>query len=135
MPTLDGGGVDPAYLRARIREDFLPMAQQCYEQFLVRAPGWRGRVPVEFVLLGDEHVGGVVDEAHIVGPDGGVDGGVDRGADGGVASSELGDREFQTCLRESMMAMAFAPPPGRGSLRVRYPFRFEPDDAGPPDAH
>jgi hypothetical protein len=120
MPTLDGGGVDPAYLQARIREDFLPMAQQCYEQLLRRAPGWGGRVPMEFVLLGDERVGGVVDEARIVGPDGGTD--------AEAEPSGLGDGEFRTCLRESMMAMAFAPPPGRGSLRVRYPFRFSPDD-------
>jgi len=66
MPTLDGGAVDPDYLRARIREDFLPMAQQCYAQWEHRAadaggaPG--GRVVTDFVIVGDEHVGGVVDE-------------------------------------------------------------------------
>lgn len=121
MPTLDGGAVDPDYLRARIREDFVPMAQQCYDQWTARAPGApAGRVVADFVILGDERVGGVVDEVNLTSGD------RDAGADAGV----LGDGEFQTCLRESMMAMAFQPPPGRGRLRVRYPFRFEPGDGG-----
>ena len=125
MPTLDGGAVDPDYLRARIREDFTPMAAQCYDQWTTRAPGApAGRVVADFVILGDERVGGVVDEVTLVSGD------RDAGADAGV----LGDGEFQRCLRESMMAMAFQPPPGRGRLRVRYPFRFEPGDGGaPPD--
>ncbi len=121
MPTLDGGAVDPDYLRARIREDFVPMAQQCYDQWAARAPGAPGgRVVADLVILGDERVGGVVDEVSLESGD------RDAGADAGV----LGDGDFQTCLRESMMAMAFQPPPGRGRLRVRYPFRFEPGDGG-----
>lgn len=123
MPTLDGGAVDPDYLRARIREDFLPMAQQCYAQWEHRAGGApAGRVVTDFVIVGDEHVGGVVDEVTLDSGD------HDAGADAAV----FGDGDFQTCLRESMMAMAFQPPPGRGRLRVRYPFRFAPDDGGAP---
>lgn len=118
MPTLDGGRVDPDYLRARIREDFLPMAQACYEQYERRAPGQGGRMVMRFVILGDSQAGGVVDEAELEGTDGGV-------GDGGT-----GDAEFATCLRESMMAMAFRPPPERGRLRVTYPFVFRPGDAG-----
>lgn len=125
MPTLDGGAVDPDYLRARIREDFAPMAAQCYDQWAARAPGApAGRVVADFVILGDERVGGVVDEVTLESGD------RDAGPDAGV----LGDGEFQTCLRESMMAMAFRPPPGRGRLRVRYPFRFQPGDGGAPAA-
>jgi hypothetical protein len=121
MPTLDGGSVDPDYLRARIREDFLPMAAQCYDQWTARAPGASaGRVVADFVILGDEHVGGVVDEVTLESPE----------RDAGPDAAVLGDGEFQTCLRESMMAMAFQAPPGRGRLRVRYPFRFAPGDGG-----
>ncbi|MBP6833216.1 MAG: hypothetical protein KA978_20680 [Deltaproteobacteria bacterium] len=40
------------------------------------------------------------------------------------------DSGFATCLRESMYTVAFRPPPGRGSLRVRYPFIFRPEDSG-----
>jgi len=114
MPTLDGGTVDPDYLRERIREDFLPMARACYEQFEARHPGVGGRSVADFVIVGDERVGAVVDEVR-----------VDSG-DGGLA-----EPAFETCMRESMYTVAFRPPPGRGSLRVRYPFRFE---AGAPDA-
>lgn len=114
MPTLDGGSVDPSYIRERIREDFVPMARACYEQLLARQPGVTGRAVAELVIVGDEGVGGVVDEVR-----------VDTG-DGGLAESG-----FDTCLRESMYTVAFRPPPGRGSLRVRYPFQFTPD---PPDA-
>ncbi len=126
MPSLPDGRVDPDYVRARIREDFLPMAQACYAQYERRVPGQSGRVVMRFVVVGDARIGGVIDEAEVEGVDGGVDGAVL--GDGGT-----GDAEFATCLRESMMAMAFAPPPQGGSLRVTYPFRFAPTspDAGP----
>lgn len=116
MPQRDGGGVDPEYIRERIREDFVPMARVCYEQYLARQPGRAMQTTASFVIVGDRHVGGVVDEVELSAPDGG-----------------LGDREFDTCVRESMAAMAFRPPPGDGRVRVRYPFRFspeEPDDGG-----
>jgi hypothetical protein len=115
MPVLDGGTVDPAYLRERITEDFVPMARACYEQLLGRRPDASGRALTEFVILGDDRLGGVVDEVSV------------QPGDGGLA-----DEGFATCLRESMYTVAFRPPPGRGSLRVRYPFTFRPDgsDAG-----
>lgn len=119
MPTRDGG-VDPEYLRSRIREDFLPMAGACYDQLLARRPGVEGRVVIDFTLVGDSRVGGVVDEASL------------HYGDAGVADAGLMESGFETCLRESMLAMAFAPPPGSGQLRVRYPLNLRPDapDAG-----
>jgi hypothetical protein len=122
MPTRGDGLVDPDYLRARIREDFVPMATTCYESFVARAsPGatTSGRVVTDFVIVGDEHMGAVVDEVSL-----------DDAPDGGAAAISVGDAEFRTCLRESMMAMAFAPPPRGGRLRVRYPFHFAPGDGG-----
>ena len=113
MPVLDGGTVDPAYLRERIQEDFVPMARACYEQLLGRRPDASGRALAEFVIIGDERLGGVVDEVSVQPDDGG-----------------LADEGFATCLRESMYTVAFRPPPGRGSLRVRYPFIFRPEDSG-----
>jgi hypothetical protein len=114
MPQIDGGGVDPSYIRERIHEDFLPMASACYEQFLTRRPGVGGRSVMSFRVVGDPHVGGVVEEATIDSGDGG-----------------LAEPEFETCMRESMMAMAFRPPPGSGSVSVTYPFGLRPDS---PDA-
>lgn len=113
MPVLDGGTVDPSYLRERISEDFVPMARACYEQLLGRRPDASGRALTEFVIIGDERLGGVVDEVTV------------QPGDGGLA-----DEGFATCLRESMYTVAFRPPPGRGSLRVRYPFIFRPEDSG-----
>jgi len=113
MPVLDGGTVDPSYLRERITEDFVPMARACYEQLLGRRPDASGRALAEFVIIGDERLGGVVDEVTV------------QPGDGGLA-----DEGFATCLRESMYTVAFRPPPGRGSLRVRYPFIFRPEDSG-----
>ncbi len=117
MPTLDGGNVDPQYLRERIREDFLPMAVGCYNQLLERRPGVRGRVRLNFTIVGEPGVGGVVEGTAL-----------DRG-DGGDAGA-LGDPTFATCLVESMGTLAFRPPPGRGTISVRYPFSFAPE---PPD--
>ncbi|MEZ4406184.1 MAG: AgmX/PglI C-terminal domain-containing protein [Polyangiales bacterium] len=114
MPTLPDGRVDPEYVRDRIREDFVPLAQSCYDQLIERQPGVSGRAVAEFTVMGDEHVGGVVDDVRI-----------DTGDSG------LAETEFSTCLRESMVTVSFRPPPGRGSLRVRYPFRFTPE---PPEA-
>ena len=98
---------------------FAPMAAACFDQLQTRAPEAAGSVVTDFVIVGDEHVGGVVDEVTLQGRD---------------DAAVLGDDAFHTCLRESMMAMVFRPPPRGGSLRVRYPFRFAPGDGGAPDA-
>lgn len=109
--------ITPDYIRQRIREDFLPMAQACYEQLLHRAPGSRGVARMRFRLVGSAGVGGVIDEANMLVPDGGT---------------AMGDADFTTCMTESMMTMAFVPPPSGTSIEVTYPFRLEPDapDAG-----
>jgi hypothetical protein len=112
--------VDPAYLRARIREDFLPVTSACFESFVARgtdAGAIEGRVIIEFTVVGDEHIGGLVDDVAL-----------DDERDGGAPDAGFGDAEFRMCLRESMMAMAFAPPPQGARLRVRYPFRFASGD-------
>ncbi len=59
-------------------------------------------------------VAGIVDEATI-----------DRDA------GTLPDEQLETCFRESMMSMAFAPPPHGGTVTVIYPFTLAESD---PDA-
>lgn len=117
MPVLESGAVDPQYLRQRIREDFVPMAQVCYESFLSRRPGTSGRALMDFTIVGDPSIGGVIDEATVG----------DANADAGPEAPGVFDPEFVTCLRESLMTVAFAPPPQRGRLRVRYPLQLRPD--------
>jgi hypothetical protein len=110
MPEAPDGGVDPGYVRERVREDFIPMARQCYDELLARAPDAGGRIVVNFTIVGDEKVGGVIDEASI-----------------GDAST-LTDERMATCFRESMMSMAFRPPKGAGKVTVEYPFELAPGE-------
>jgi hypothetical protein len=98
------------YIQARIREDFFPLARSCYESALAKSPTLRGRIVVDFMIVGDAKVGGIVDQAKIN----------DR--------SDIEDPEFRTCLRESMLTMVFAPPENDGWVTVTYPFAFAPDD-------
>ena len=114
MPERADGKIDPDYLRQRMREDFLPMARGCYDELLARDPKAAGKIVVKMTIVGDEKVGGIVDEASI-----------DRDA------GTLPDDKLETCFRESMMSMAFAPPPHGGTVTVVYPFTLADKD---PDA-
>jgi hypothetical protein len=104
--------LEPSYIRDRIREDFIPMAQACYESLLTRRPGAEGRAVMSFEIVSDANLGGVVESAEFVGEDGGV-------PDAGVREGE-----FLTCMRESMLTVAFLSPGQSGRVTVRYPFNL-----------
>lgn len=108
-------GLSKEYLQERIREDFIPLARECYEAALEQNPSLAGKVVMSFEIVGDESVGGVVESAEL------------------GEGSTLDDPEFNTCMRESMLSMAFEPPKGGGSVTVNYPILFDPgdEDAGP----
>ncbi len=110
------GALPADFIRGRIREDFVPMAGECYESLLRRRPGVSGRVVMEFEIVADANHGGLVEDARMV-PN-----------DGGVPDAGLEEAEFLTCMRESMMTVAFLRPEGEGRVTVRYPFRLSPDD-------
>jgi hypothetical protein len=110
------GTLSADFIRGRIREDFVPMAGECYESLLRRRPGVGGRVVMEFEIIADANHGGLVEDARMV-PN-----------DGGVPDAGLEEAEFLTCMRESMMTVAFLRPEGDGRMTVRYPFRLRPDD-------
>jgi hypothetical protein len=105
----DAGKLDAAYIRSRIQQDFMPLAKECYEAALERAPGLRGKLVFSFVIIGDEAVGGIVESAEI------------------DPSSTLTDAELGYCLRESLLSVSFDPPPESGVVSVTYPFMFSPD--------
>ena len=98
------------YLQARIREDFLPLARVCYESALVRLPDLRGQIVVDFMIIGDAKLGGIVDQAEV------------------NERTDIRDAEFTSCIRESMLSMVFAPPENDGWMTVTYPFRFAPEE-------
>lgn len=111
-------GIEPKYIQERVRQDFFPLARDCYTSLLKRSPKVGGRAEIHFTIVGDESIGGIVEDASL--------------GDG----STLNDAEFDDCIRESMMTMTFPPPKGGGSVTVTYPVEFsagdDDDDAGPP---
>jgi hypothetical protein len=110
MPTLPSGEVDPEYIRSVIREDMFPMARACYEELLSRHPDAGGRVEMFFKIAADEHLGGVIDDVSI---------------DAGKPDA-IRDDAMNTCVRESLLTLAFRPPPKGGSVTVGYPILFSP---------
>jgi hypothetical protein len=117
LGTWDGGDprVDPSYIQTRVREDLFPLAKNCYADALKRDAKTSGRLELSFRIIGDHKVGGVVDDAKL------------------TDQTTITDPEFQTCVRESMMAVSFDAPPNDGEITVVYPILFSPDDdeAGP----
>jgi hypothetical protein len=110
MPEIDAGVVDPNYIRERIRDDLLPLARSCYDQLIERTPdAGNFRVVMAFRIVGDEHIGGIIDDASFLS---------DAGA---------GDATFEECMRGSTMSLAFRPPPHSGTLTVHYPLTFTRD--------
>jgi len=108
--TREGGSnLTAAYLQQRIREDFYPLAISCYEAALVQEPKLRGKVVIDFMIVGDVSVGGIVDQAKI------------------NASTDIQNPELRECMLQSMLSMVFEAPESGGWVTVTYPFELAPD--------
>jgi hypothetical protein len=101
--------LDREYIRSAITEQLLPVAIECYESALADDPALAGNIVAEFTIVGSEEVGGVVEEAVI-------------NADESTLDSEF----VRECMRESLLAVTFEPPPDGGQVKVTYPFTFSP---------
>lgn len=108
MPESPDGGIDPQYIREVVRRDLAPLIKDCYEEMLSRKDAG-GRLVMSFKIVGDENIGGIVEEADVE-------------AEGGLA-----DEQLVTCIRESTLSIAFRPPPGDGWVTVKYPIELHPD--------
>lgn len=106
------GTLDKDYIRNTVREDVVPLVRECYNDLLEKAPATDGRMVLKFTIMGDESVGGIVEE-------------MEFGED-----SEIRDEGFRECVAETMRSTVFAPPEGGGVVVVTYPFIFTTD----PDA-
>lgn len=106
----DDQRLDEEYIQHVMREDLFPLARQCFEQLLERQPDAGGRVTLSYSIVGDADLGGYVDDASI-----------DAGAPDAIQ-----DPEMQTCMRESMNSVSFAPPKTGGAVTVVYPIEFAP---------
>ncbi len=103
LPT---GELEKDYIRDQMGE-ILPLVKECYEVALLRRPDLEGTTIVEFSLIGEEEVGGIVEHSE-----------VDR------EESSLVDEELSECIQETMYALEFEPPKGGGRIVVRYPFEM-----------
>jgi hypothetical protein len=112
MPTGPDGKIDPKYIQSVIRQDMLPMASKCYEELVKRKPDAGGKIEMWFKIVGDDQLGGIIEEAEI---------------DGGIGGA-FADEKMETCIRESLLSLAFKPPPQDGWVTVSYPMIFSPDD-------
>ncbi len=108
------GSLDKDYIREVVTEDLVPIARECYESALEDDPDLGGRLVLEFSIVGDESVGGIVDEV-----------GIDEEA------SSLMHPSLGECMTESTASLLFDPPEGGGKVIVHYPFIFEPEDGAP----
>ena len=107
-----GDGPTPVkreYIQRMLREQFIPLAKECYEELLDRDPQAAGRLKLDFSITGDSSVGGVVDEVEL--------------GDG----TTFEDEEIRLCLRESMYSVVFDAPPEDGQvITIGYPIEFAP---------
>jgi hypothetical protein len=108
--ALDGlPDLDPEYVRAAIREQLVPVAVDCYNSALRDDPKLGGELILKFTIVGAEEVGGVVEDSSI------------------DEESTLDSPFIRECMRESVMAVVFEPPPDGGKVEVSYPLVFEPE--------
>ena len=105
------GELPKEYLRRRVREDLIPLAQECYDSALEDDESLAGKLVFQFRIVGEPDVGGIVEDAQL------------------APESDIQHAELVECMSESLMSMSFDPPENGGVMDVTYPFEFSP---GPP---
>ncbi|MCH9682791.1 MAG: AgmX/PglI C-terminal domain-containing protein [Deltaproteobacteria bacterium] len=103
------GQLQAEYIQSRIREDLVPLAVECYQLALDDDDSIEGRLLMNFSIVGEPDVGGIVETTDI------------------DPHSEIVHPELVECMQESMMSVTFDPPTDGGALSVTYPFVFEQD--------
>ncbi len=124
----EGRPFDKDYIRSRIREDYIPLAKDCYEKGLKKNPKLEGKLTASFRIVGNKNVGGIIDWVDI-NNDTTTDS--QGGSAGGLpARRPLSDKDVVDCLEQSLYSVSFQAPPNDGVVTVTYPLTFSPD---PPD--
>jgi len=98
--------LDEDYIQRHLREDFVPMGRECYQERAAKKPDLEGELVMVLHVVGDEKVGGIVESTEI--------------EDGGT----LTDPDVLDCLQNSMAAVAMPPPKQGGSTTIKVPMRF-----------
>jgi RNA polymerase sigma-70 factor (ECF subfamily) len=99
--------LDKDYIRQQIRQ-LLPQMSECYSNALAHNPKLEGRMVVDFSIVGDPSVGGLVGNSRIK-----------------DADSTIADAEMRECVQETMYAAQFVAPKSGGEVQVTYPFVFK----------
>ena len=90
-------------------KEIVPLIKECYQLALDQNPDIGGELVVEFSIIGDPELGGLVETSEI------------------VAGDLVDDQTLAECMRETIYALQFKAPEDGGRLVVRYPFRFRPE--------
>ncbi len=91
-------------------DDVMPLADECYQQALERDPELAGGLNMQFQIIGDEEVGGLVESVDL------------------LEDSDIQDAEMIECMRETLLSTIFPAPDGSGSTGVELSLRFAPDE-------
>ncbi len=110
-PSASGEGFGKDYVRERIRDDYYPLAKDCYERGLKKNPKLAGKLVASFRIVGTKNTGGLVDWVDTASED-----------------NTLDDREVLECMKQSLYSVTFDPPPHDGVVTVTYPIEFSPDE-------
>ena len=105
------GSLDKEYIREVVAEDLVPIAVECYDSALQDEPDLGGNLVLQFSIVGDESVGGIVEEVSL------------------AEGSTLKHPALAECMTESTATLLFDPPEDGGKVVVTYPFKFEPAEA------
>lgn len=111
--TKELGELDERYIREQVQQ-LTGVFEECYEQALERSPGLTGKLMVQFAIVGEPDVGGLVETSEI-----------------DPEQSTIVDPDLIECVRESTYTMQFPPPDAGGRVIVHYPIRFAPEDPAP----
>ena len=102
------GTLDAEYIRAAIQE-LKPLLAECYELAREEQTDLEGRLVVQFEIVGEPDVGGIVETSAI------------------DEASDLRHPVLDECVRETMYTAELPAPEGGGRVTVRYPFNFAPE--------
>lgn len=104
----DSPAADREYVRDAVR-GLLPLLVECYTAALEAQPTLAGKLVVSFTIEGEPGIGGLVTESAV-----------------DLEKSEIQDPDFGQCVQETMFALEIDPPADGGSVKVTYPFLFQP---------
>lgn len=110
-PAVGASAVEPSeldkeYIRTQLAA-LLPLIKECYENALIAQPTLAGRLVVDFTIIAEPDIGGLVSKSAI-----------------NDSASTIADAPLRECVQETMYAAQFPAPLDGGEVRVTYPFEF-----------